>query len=149
MSSPTQVTCPRPTYQEDQRFARYTCLVGQLVADLTSLPPPPPTYPFLPHQQPLHFSGLVVTFQKGSGVLASWQLSGVKESRLISSLGLLCPPVLEREGGENEGSWGSPSSEPLFQALHSSVDMLGGGGGGDDQRCRPPRPHPTPDPSLH
>lgn len=66
-------------------------LVGQLAAVLTSLPPP------LSHQRPLHFSGLV-TFQKGSGVLVSRQLPGVKESRLIPSLELLCPPGPEREG---------------------------------------------------
>lgn len=61
------------------------------------LPSPPCLLLPLPHPQPLHFSG-PATFQNRSGVRASWQLSGVSESKLMSSLGLLFSLGLEGVG---------------------------------------------------
>lgn len=69
------------------------CPWGQLTL---SSPPCPHLLP-LPHPQPLHFPG-PVTFQKGSGVGAGWELSRVSESKLMSSLGLLLLPGLEGAG---------------------------------------------------
>lgn len=58
--------------------------------------PAPTSCPFHTHSL-LPFSG-PVTFQKGSGVGAGWQLSRGSESKLMSSLGLLLSPGLEGEG---------------------------------------------------
>lgn len=61
--------------------------------------PPCPHLLFLPYPQPWRFSG-PITFQKGPGVKASWQLSGVGESKLMSSLRLLLSPALEKGAEE-------------------------------------------------
>lgn len=94
-----------PGGAEPCRFPRYTIFYFLWGSWSLSSPPCPHCLLPLPHQPPLHFSGLV-TFQKGSGVLASWQLSGVRADLI---LGAAVFTQDWRGRGEKEGSQGSLS----------------------------------------
>lgn len=122
------------TCREVQSFAPHPREAGYYLLSAGALPcsPPRPHLLPLPRPQPLPFSG-PVTFQKGSGVKASWQLSGVSESKLISSLG--CVSHQDWLRGVTSQRWRSwwellpcPSSLYIISLASACVCARGGWG---------------------
>lgn len=134
-----------PGGAEPCRFPRYTIFYfwwgSWSLSVLTSLPPPPPA-PSTPTAFAFFWPCHIPKRIRCLGKLAALRSKGVQADLI---LGAAVFTQDWRGRGEKEGSQGSliPATS-LGPEWHRHAHA-----GLGNKRCRPPCPHPTPDPSFH